>query len=143
MHECDIVHRDIKPENILLNGKGVLKITDFGVADYGHTIAGDFTSSVKQSDAVVGSPPYAPPEVSQLSGTQHSQRTAYDPFKMDIWALGMVLFCICFQGVPFSDCTRQIAQYRDYESAYQKYMSSNPKFIKNQDFKKGPVHDIL
>ncbi|OWB55673.1 nucleotide binding protein [[Candida] boidinii] len=138
MHECDIVHRDIKPENILLNGKGVLKITDFGVADYGHTIAGDFTSSVKQSDAVVGSPPYAPPEVSQLSGTQHSQRTAYDPFKMDIWALGMVLFCICLQGVPFSDCTRQIAQYRDYESAYQKYMSSNPKFIKNQDFKKGP-----
>ncbi|OUM53369.1 hypothetical protein BVG19_g2643 [[Candida] boidinii] len=138
MHECDIVHRDIKPENILINGKGVLKITDFGVADYGHTIAGDFTSSVKQSDAVVGSPPYAPPEVSQLSGTQHSQRTSYDPFKMDIWALGMVLFCMCFQGVPFSDCTRQIAQYRDYESAYQKYMSSNPKFIKNQDFKKGP-----
>ncbi|GMF64138.1 unnamed protein product [[Candida] boidinii] len=90
MHECDIVHRDIKPENILINGKGVLKITDFGVADYGHTIAGDFTSSVKQSDAVVGSPPYAPPEVSQLSGTQHSQRTSYDPFKMDIWALGMI-----------------------------------------------------
>lgn len=33
LHSMGVAHRDIKPENIILDGKGGVKIVDFGVSD--------------------------------------------------------------------------------------------------------------
>ena len=34
MHSYNIVHRDLKPENVLLDSKGHLKLTDFGLSEW-------------------------------------------------------------------------------------------------------------
>ena len=34
MHKLNYIHRDIKPDNILINSKGHLKLTDFGLSKY-------------------------------------------------------------------------------------------------------------
>ena len=54
IHANNIIHRDIKPENLVLDYKGYLKITDFGIAK----------KQVKQnSNETSGTPGYMAPEV--------------------------------------------------------------------------------
>lgn len=46
-HERHVIHRDIKPSNLLVNHKGEVKITDFGVSAV-------LASSIGQRDTFVG-----------------------------------------------------------------------------------------
>ncbi|OBA23664.1 kinase-like protein [Metschnikowia bicuspidata var. bicuspidata NRRL YB-4993] len=140
LHDNDIVHRDLKPENILLDRHGVAKLCDFGVSDFGHEEPGDFESPVKLSTAYVGSPPYSPPEVMHLKDCSPSEvkKNAYDPFKMDHWGLGMLLFCIVYSGVPFQQSSTSDVQFRDYKFSRDRYCSDNPGFKNNTDLSKGP-----
>ncbi len=84
-HAHDIVHRDIKPANIMVLDRGIVKITDFGIALLprgSRTVAG----------AVFGSPKYISPE--QVAG-RHVDR------RCDIFSLGAVLYEMLTGLPPF------------------------------------------
>lgn len=139
LHSQGIIHRDLKPENILINEDGCVKLTDFGVAEYGHEDQDDVNSPIKLLNSFVGSPPYVPPETMSCRSTSTTNGTTdfYDPFKMDHWSLGMILFCIAYQGTPFKSASSSDPQYRDYLVSYSTYLSSNPSF-KHGDKNHGP-----
>jgi serine/threonine-protein kinase len=73
--ERGVLHRDLKPANIMIDGRGRVRITDFGlaVAESEGAPAGDMS----------GTPAYMAPE--QLAGKGSSVRS-------DIYALGLVLY---------------------------------------------------
>lgn len=81
-HERGVVHRDLKPANLMLDGRGRLRITDFGLAG----IAAEMTGA----DASSGTPAYMAPE--QAAGREVSVRS-------DVYALGLVLYEM-FTGRP-------------------------------------------
>jgi DNA-binding response OmpR family regulator len=86
-HEQGVIHRDIKPQNLLLDGEGVLKVMDFGVARLAER-----TDGVTETGMVVGTPAYMAPE--QLLDEDVDARS-------DLYAVGVVLF-ECLSGqLPF------------------------------------------
>jgi serine/threonine-protein kinase len=73
-HDLGVLHRDIKPSNIMLDGRGRVRLMDFGLAvPIGEFVAGE----------VVGTAAYMAPE--QLAGDRATERT-------DLYALGVVLY---------------------------------------------------
>ena len=78
-HEAGIVHRDIKPANLLLDAKGNVWVTDFGLAQ----IAADV--GVTQTGDLVGTLRYMSPE--QASG----RRVPVD-HRADVYSLGATLY---------------------------------------------------
>ncbi len=80
-HAVGVIHRDIKPPNLLLDGSGLLKVTDFGIARLADADAR--AGKLTATGMVVGTPAYMAPE--QLSGDSVDVRA-------DLYALGAVLY---------------------------------------------------
>jgi serine/threonine protein kinase len=74
-HEHGVIHRDLKPANIMIDGRGKVRITDFGLAG----VAGTFALEESRD----GTPAYMAPE--QFAGKDAS-------IQSDLYALGLVLY---------------------------------------------------
>jgi len=81
-HNEGVVHRDIKPENLLLDKKGRVKITDFGIAKM--IGGGSGQQTLTGTKDVVGTPQYMAPE-------QIEHPLAVD-HRADIYSLGVVFY---------------------------------------------------
>ena len=78
IHLNNIIHRDIKPENILIDEKGYLAITDFGIARF---------KKEENSNEKSGTTGYMAPEV--LFAKNHG-------FTVDYFALGVIGYELIF-----------------------------------------------
>ncbi|KAE9588163.1 hypothetical protein Lal_00002906 [Lupinus albus] len=98
-NERHVIHRDIKPSNLLVNEKGEVKITDFGVSAM-------LATSMGQRDTFVGTYNYMSPE--RISGS------TYD-YSSDIWSLGMVVLECAIGRFPYIQSEDQQGQPSFYE----------------------------
>ena len=87
VHKLGICHRDLKPENILINSKNDIKLIDFGL--------GKMFTKGQLLKTQCGSPFYASPEM--INGNK------YNGFNSDIWSLGVILYLMLFEELPFMD----------------------------------------
>ncbi len=87
-HEKGVLHRDLKPGNIMLDSRGQVLITDFGLA----ALAGE----VEGAEVRNGTPAYMAPE--QLDGKEVTVRS-------EIYSLGLVLYEIFTGKRPFESAT--------------------------------------
>lgn len=85
LHSKNYSHRDLKVENLLINGKNVALISDFGFVKE--------SSPKVLSSTYCGSIQYAAPEV--------LMNIPYDPFAADVWSLGICLFATLTGHMPF------------------------------------------
>ncbi|KAL3122363.1 hypothetical protein niasHT_004012 [Heterodera trifolii] len=107
MHDRNppITHRDIKIENLLFDAHGHIKLCDFGSATTDIYRPCDEWSALVRSQleeeiAKFTTPMYRAPEVLDTY-----QNFPIGPAQ-DIWALGCVLFYLCYRVHPFEDSAK-------------------------------------
>lgn len=104
LHNRDIIHRDIKGANILVDNKGTIKISDFGISkklEATNILNG--ANNNKNRPSLQGSVFWMAPEV--------VKQTSYTR-KADIWSLGCLVVEMMTGTHPFPDCTQLQAIFK-------------------------------
>lgn len=104
LHNQDIIHRDIKGANILVDNKGTIKISDFGISkklEATNILSG--ANNNKHRPSLQGSVFWMAPEV--------VKQTSYTR-KADIWSLGCLVVEMMTGSHPFPDCSQLQAIFK-------------------------------
>ena len=98
-HKLSIIHRDLKPSNVIVlddpPGRDHVKVLDFGLAK---SLVDEGMTTVTQSDAIMGTPSYIPPEA--VTRMQFDERS-------DLYSLGVILYEVLAGRLPFDATTVQ------------------------------------
>mmetsp|Transcript_17482 Transcript_17482/g.53261 ORF Transcript_17482/g.53261 Transcript_17482/m.53261 type:complete len:493 (+) Transcript_17482:378-1856(+) len=92
VHALGVVYRDLKPENVLLDARGHVRLTDFGLSKEG------VTAHAKGAHSFCGTPEYLAPEI--LARRGHGRA-------VDWWSLGALLYEMLTGLPPFYSRDRE------------------------------------
>ncbi|KAF8188299.1 kinase-like domain-containing protein [Mycena galopus ATCC 62051] len=106
LHSQGVAHRDLKPENLFFDTTGHLKIGDYGASTVYRL---PWEATIHMSTGLCGSEPYIAPE--QFLGKP------YDARLVDIWACGIVYYCLHFQELPWRAAQQSDQLYAAYAAA--------------------------
>lgn len=98
-HSNNIAHLDLKTENIMLDSNWNIKLSDFGLS----VLTEDKNENI---NTFMGTESFLAPEI--------INKKPYDPFKADIFALGVTLFIILSGNPPFKSARRFDIHYQYY-----------------------------
>ncbi|CUS20510.1 LAQU0S01e08240g1_1 [Lachancea quebecensis] len=103
LSEQGCIHRDIKPSNILIDGStGNIMLSDFGSSllspkKLSLEEPGMQKAYLEELRKIVGTPAFIAPELCNFEENDSS----LDGFKIDIWSLGVTIFCLIENRLPF------------------------------------------
>lgn len=117
VHFQGIIHRDIKPANLLLSHDGVAKISDFGVSYYNPYLAStapnitlhpsdeELNKIDRELAETAGTPAFFAPELCCAGDQTSITKKPRISKAIDVWALGVTLYCFIFGQCPFIAAT--------------------------------------
>lgn len=131
IHKMNFIHRDLKPDNILIDNKGHIKLSDFGLSKGAEIFPNnevlnkldedarhkrrieernEYRKNRKLAYSTVGTPDYIAPEV--------FNRTGYSEI-VDWWSIGVILYEMLVGYPPFyaekpADICHKILSWKKY-----------------------------
>ena len=115
LHASNYIHRDLKPNNCLLHresGKLTCLISDFGEVQA--------ENMVRKSSGSTGTISYCAPEVLRID---QSGRYGNFTSKSDIFSLGMILYFMCFNRLPYRSANALQEELEDVDKLRDEIMT--------------------
>lgn len=160
LHMQGIVHRDIKPANLLVGADYSVKISDFGVsfASYLDSSEEGFRMTDAELAKTVGTPAFFAPELCRTNFSANNSQTQIDSlemlkstsvasnlsnmpkvsYKIDIWALGVTLYCLLFGKVPFNAESEfalfDVIVNHEVEFPQDRFLFHSPQEVSEEEF---------
>ncbi|XP_050942603.1 CBL-interacting serine/threonine-protein kinase 1 isoform X3 [Cucumis melo] len=115
-HDKGVYHRDLKLENVLVDAKGNIKISDFGLSALPQNCREDGLLHT-----TCGSPNYVAPEVLANRG--------YNGVASDIWSCGVILYVILTACLPFDETNLALLYKKTLRGDFQipKWLSAGAR----------------
>ncbi len=128
LHAKDVVYRDLKPENVLIDSKGYIRITDFGLSRQN-------VNDSSGAKSICGTPEYLAPEI--------VMRLEYGK-AVDWWTLGSIIYEMLVGAPPFYVENRQelFERIKFDVPKYPSSLSANAKNLIENLLKKDPARRL-